>query len=95
MAEHELDDPDVDTVGQQPACAFMPQVVTAEIDPLELLAISRGAFATGPRLVAVREQLQRFPGGLDVRLVGSRRRPEDECIRSKGRDEQHADELPQ
>lgn len=36
MAEHELNDPDVDAVGKQPAGTFVPQVVPSEIDPLEL-----------------------------------------------------------
>jgi hypothetical protein len=35
VAEHQLDDADVDTVSQQSACAFVPEVVPAEIDPLE------------------------------------------------------------
>jgi hypothetical protein len=37
--EHQLNDPDIDAVGEQPARAFVPQVVPAEVDPLELLTI--------------------------------------------------------
>jgi len=44
MVEHQLDDADVDAIGEQPASAFMPQVVPAEIDPLELLgSLERGS----------------------------------------------------
>ena len=35
VAEHQLDDADVDAVRQQAARAFVPQVVPAEIDPFE------------------------------------------------------------
>ena len=43
MAEHELNDPNVDAIGEQSASAFMPEVVPAEIDPLKLLAVPRNA----------------------------------------------------
>ena len=69
MAEHQLDDPDVDAVGQQAARAFVPQVVPAKIDPLELLAIPFGAFPRRPRFDAVRKEPQRFPGRLQFGLV--------------------------
>jgi len=36
VAEHQLDDPDVDAVRKEPAGAFVPEVVPAEIDPLKL-----------------------------------------------------------
>jgi hypothetical protein len=61
VPQHQLDDADVDAVGEQPAGAFLPQVVPAEIDPLELLSGPCGAFAARLRLVAVREQLQGLP----------------------------------
>ena len=56
MTEHQLDDPDIDAVGQQPAGAFVPEVVPAEIDVPELLAIPGGAVPRRPRLDAVRQQ---------------------------------------
>ena len=46
MSEHQLNDPDVDTVREQPARAFVAQVVPAEIDPLKLLAVP--LLAPGP-----------------------------------------------
>jgi hypothetical protein len=68
VPEHQLDDADVDAVGQQPARAFVPQVVPAQVDALELFAVPRGARAAGPWLVAERQQFERLPRGLDVRL---------------------------
>jgi hypothetical protein len=53
VAEHQLDDSDVDAVGQQPAGAFVPEVVPAKIDPLELLAIPRSTFSRRSRSDAV------------------------------------------
>jgi hypothetical protein len=35
VSEHQLNDTDVDAVREQAARAFVPQVVPAEIDPLE------------------------------------------------------------
>jgi hypothetical protein len=55
VAEHQLDDADVDAIRKQPACAFVPEVVPAEVDPLELLTIPRGAFPCWSRLDAVRQ----------------------------------------
>jgi hypothetical protein len=39
VSEHQLDDADVDAVGKQPTCAFMPQVVPPQIDVLQLLCV--------------------------------------------------------
>jgi hypothetical protein len=36
VAEHQLDDPDVDAIGQEPARAFVSKVVPTEIDSLHL-----------------------------------------------------------
>ena len=36
---HQLDDADVHTVGEEAAGAFLPKVMPAEIDPLDLLAV--------------------------------------------------------
>ena len=53
MAEHQLDDANVDAVGQQSARAFVPEVMPAEIDPLKLFTIPRGTFPRRSRLDAV------------------------------------------
>ncbi len=45
VAEHQLDDPNVDAVRQEPARAFVSEVVPAEIDPLKLLTIPRGTLS--------------------------------------------------
>ena len=71
VTEHELNDADVDAVSEQPAGAFVPQVVPTEVDPLKLLAIPRDASAARLRLVSVRQQLQGLPGRLDVWLIRS------------------------
>ena len=42
VAEHQLDDPDVDATRQETARAFVSEVMPAEIDPLKLLTIPRG-----------------------------------------------------
>jgi hypothetical protein len=55
VAEHQLDDADVDAVSQQSACTFVPEVVPSEIDPLELLTIPRGTCPGRSRLDAVRQ----------------------------------------
>jgi hypothetical protein len=39
LPEHQLNDPDVDTVGQESTGPFVPKVMPAEIDPLELLTV--------------------------------------------------------
>ena len=66
VSEHQLDDADVDAVGEQPAGALVPKVVPVEIDPLELLAVPGRACPGRPRLDAVREQRQRLPGRLQL-----------------------------
>lgn len=48
MAEHQLDDADVDAVGEEAAGAFVPKVMPAEIDRLELLAVPRGVLPAAP-----------------------------------------------
>ncbi len=76
MAEHQLDDPDVDAIRQQPARAFVSEVVPAEIDPLQLLTIPRRTLPRRSRFDAVSQQSTRFPGGLQFRLVLACCRPE-------------------
>jgi hypothetical protein len=49
VAEHQLDDADVDAVREQPARAFVSQIVPAEIDPSELFTVPCGAFPTRGR----------------------------------------------
>jgi len=71
VAEHQATHPNVDTIGEQSASAFMPEVVPAEIDPLKLLAVPLSALSAGLWLDAKCEQPECFPGGLDVRLVRS------------------------
>ena len=39
MTEHQLDDADIDAVGQQSARAFVTQVVPVQVDLFEPLAI--------------------------------------------------------
>ena len=53
MAKHQLDDPDVHAIRQEPARAFVSEVVPAEIDPLKLLTIPRSTFPRRSRLDAV------------------------------------------
>jgi hypothetical protein len=55
VSEHQLNDPDVDAIGQQPARAFVTQVVPAEVDPFELLSIPLRSLPSGLWLDAVRE----------------------------------------
>ena len=69
VAEHQLDDADVDAIGQQPARAFVPEIVPAEIDSLELLPIPRRTFPRRSRLDAVSQQYKRFPRRADRALV--------------------------
>jgi hypothetical protein len=39
LSEHQLDDADVDTVGQEATGPFVPKIMPAEINPLELFAV--------------------------------------------------------
>jgi hypothetical protein len=39
VAEHQLDDPDVDAIRQQPAGPFVPQVVPAQVDTPHLFLV--------------------------------------------------------
>jgi hypothetical protein len=72
VPEHQLDDADVDPVRQQPTGALMPQVMPAEIDPLDLLGIPLRPVPDGrARLDPMGEQSQGFPGRLELRLVGA------------------------
>jgi hypothetical protein len=55
VAEHQLDDPDVDAVGSQAARAFVTQVVPAEIDPFEMFSIPLHALSSSFGFDVVRE----------------------------------------
>jgi hypothetical protein len=55
VAEHQLNDADVDTVGQQSAGAFVSEIVPAQVDPLQLLTIPLGTFPRWSWLDAMRE----------------------------------------
>ena len=59
----------VDAVRQQPTGSFVPEVVPAEIDPLKLLTIPRGARPRRSRLDAMREESKCFPGRLEFGLI--------------------------
>ena len=47
VSEHQLDDADVHAVGEQATGAFVPQVVPAQVDALELFTVPDGARAAG------------------------------------------------
>lgn len=79
MPEHE-DDANVDTVHQQPTGALVPEVVPPQVDASQLFLVPFHSLLARPRLDAVRQELQRFPGRLNRRLVGSVGAPEDECV---------------
>jgi hypothetical protein len=81
VAEHQLDDADVDAVGEQPASAFVPQVMPAKIDLAKLFLVPYEAFGATPWLVAVRQKPERLPGCLDIRLIRAALGTEDERVR--------------
>jgi hypothetical protein len=77
VAEHQLNDADVDAVGMQPAGAFVPEVVPAEIDPLELFTIPGGTLPRRSRFDAVTAAFVSVPAGervLEVKAFRPRRR---------------------
>jgi hypothetical protein len=55
IAEHQLDDPDIDTVCEQATRALVPQVVPAKVDLLELFSIPLRSLSSRLRIDAVRE----------------------------------------
>ena len=55
VAEHQLDDPNVDAIRQEPARPFVSEVVPTEIDPLKLLTIPRSTLPRRSRFDAVGE----------------------------------------
>jgi hypothetical protein len=67
------------------AGALVPEVVPAEVDPLELFAVPCGTLAAKLRFVPVREQPERLPRPLDVWLAGATLRAEHERLRPEGR----------
>lgn len=60
VSEHQLDNPDIDAVSQEATGAFVPEVVPAEVDLAELLAVPLRAGAGWSRLHAAPEEPQRF-----------------------------------
>jgi hypothetical protein len=66
VAEHQLDRTDVDAVGQKPASALVTQVMPVEVDLRELLAIDASAGFRSFRVVAVRDEQQKLPSGLEA-----------------------------
>ena len=56
VAEHQLDDADVDAAGEQSRGAFVAQVVPVEIDLSELLAVPEDAFWPPTRFEPTRQQ---------------------------------------
>jgi len=55
VAEHQLNDPNVDAVGQQSARALVTQVVPAEIDAVQMFLIGFDTLLSGLRCDAVRQ----------------------------------------
>ena len=68
VAEHQLDRSDVDAVSQQPAGAFVTQVVPVQIDLPELLAIDPRARLGTRGVDSIGHQQQRLPSGLEAGL---------------------------
>jgi hypothetical protein len=58
VAEHQLDDADVDAIREQSTRALVAQIVPAEIDPFELFSIPLRSLPSGPRFDAVRELIR-------------------------------------
>src|SRR5258705_9034577 len=50
VAEHQLNDADVDAVREQPAGALVPQVVPSQVDALHLLSVPFRSLLSGPGL---------------------------------------------
>lgn len=84
MTEHQLDDADVDAVGEEPAGALVSKIVPAQVDAAQLLAIPGHPFSARLRLVVVGQELQRLPGRLDVGLILPRLGAEHECVGAEG-----------
>jgi hypothetical protein len=55
VSEHQLNDPDIDAVREQPTRALVAQVVPAEVDLLELFSIPLRSFPSRLRIDDVRE----------------------------------------
>ncbi|MEX2270005.1 MAG: hypothetical protein WD690_00950 [Vicinamibacterales bacterium] len=55
MSEHQLNDPEVDAVGQQPAGAFVSEIVPSQIDALQLRTIPLGTLSARSRCDALSE----------------------------------------
>src|SRR5579862_2304175 len=83
MAQHQLNDPNVDAVCKQPTRALVPEVVPPQVDSSQLLLVPCQAFLSRSWFDAVRQELQRLPGRLNRRLVGSVGAPEDVGIESE------------
>jgi hypothetical protein len=76
VPQHELDNPNVNTIGEQSAGAFMSQIVPPEIDFVQPLSVPSLAISAAAGLEAVRQQAKCLPSRLTVGLIlaGSRAR---------------------
>jgi hypothetical protein len=61
VAEHQLNDSNVDAVGVESARALVSQIVLAQVDALQLLAVPIPTFLIAPGFDAVGEQLNASP----------------------------------
>jgi hypothetical protein len=66
VAEHQLDRADVYAVAQEPAGAFVTEIVPVQVDLPELLAIDASTVFRAFRVVPVRDKQQRLPSGLEA-----------------------------
>ena len=58
MTEHQLDDANIDSVGQQPARPFVTEVVPVQVDLFEPVAIDPDPGLGSLRRMPVSDQLQ-------------------------------------
>ena len=72
VTEHQLDDADVDAVRQEAAGALVPQIVPVQVELPQLLAVDPSSRPGAFCLVPVRDQEERFPGGLEAVLEVTR-----------------------
>ena len=83
MAEHELDRADVHSVAQEPTGALVPEIVPVQVDLSELLAIDTSTGFRALCVVAVRDEKQGLPSGLEAVRVRSCGRAEHERARAE------------
>src|SRR5207253_3553241 len=66
VAEHQLDRADVHSIAQEPTGALVTEIVPVQVDLPELLAIAASTVFRAFRVVAVRDEQQRLPSGLEA-----------------------------